>query len=320
MIPRNRIQAIVLVAAMLVAGSAMAQGGAESLTLSFVNLMPLDEAVDGLYEGWAIIDGAPVSTGVFNVNGSGQPVQPGTGEVIVSFIVATDLAAASDIKISLEPVGDSDPAPSGLIVLTGALSGETASLAAALPGLSMLETATAEYILATPSDNETAPDNDNQGVWYLRMPGPTAGLMGLPDLGDHWIYEGWAVDVSGSQPMPYSTGTFTSGEGFDSDQAGCNAGGPPFPGQDFTAYHCGPELILDSGDFALVISIEPVPDNGPGPFQFKPLAGMVPTDALGMGNCLMNQTGETFPVGVATVGGVTAVSTTNFDQLKALFR
>ena len=60
-------------------------------------------------------------------------------------------------------------------------------------------------------------------------------------------------------------------KGFDSNEAGCMGGSPPFPGQDFTAFHCGPVLDLDSGYFAAVVSIDPVPDTGPGPFQLKPL-------------------------------------------------
>lgn len=320
MFQRNRMGMALLALVLMISGAALAQSGAEDLTLSFTNLMPLDESVDGLYEGWAIIGGAPVSTGVFNVNASGQPVEPGTGMVIEFFATGVDLAGATDIKISLEPVGDSDPGPSGLIVLGGMIDGETAELQAALPGLDMLPMAMANYILATPSDNDVDTTNDNQGVWYLSMPGPVAGLTGLPDLGSNWVYEGWAVDVSGASPMPYSTGTFTMAEGFDSDMAGCNGGGPGFPGQDFTAFHCGPVLDLDSGDFALVISIEPVPDNSPAPFQFKPLAGMVPTDAVGMGNCLENQTTATFPVGVATISGTTPVSRTTLGDLKASFR
>ena len=91
----------------------VAHAGAAELTLSFTNLMPLDESTDGLYEGWAIIDGAPVSTGVFNVNASGQPVMPGGGGVIPSFMTGDEIGLASSIKISLEPVGDADPAPRG---------------------------------------------------------------------------------------------------------------------------------------------------------------------------------------------------------------
>jgi hypothetical protein len=320
MLQRHRTGLAALALTLMIAGGALAQSGAQDLTIDFANLMPLDEAVDGVYEGWAIIGGAPVSTGVFNVNASGQTVEPGTGNVIGYFATGVDLGEATDIKISLEPVGDSDPGPSGLIVLEGMIDGDTAQLQAALPGLDMLPGAMAHYILATPSDNDVDTMNDDQGVWYLSMPGPVAGLTGLPDLGAGWVYEGWAVDVSGSSPMPYSTGTFTMGEGADSDMAGCNGGGPGFPGQDFTAFHCGPVLDLDSGDFDLVISIEPVPDNNPAPFQFKPLAGMVPTDGVGMAHSLSNQTGDTFPTGVATLSGVTPVTSSTLGGLKAIFR
>ncbi|MCA9727079.1 MAG: hypothetical protein KC729_05295, partial [Candidatus Eisenbacteria bacterium] len=52
-------------------GAAQAQSGPNNLVLSFDNLAPLDEAVDGHYEGWAILSGSPHSTGKFNVNDMG---------------------------------------------------------------------------------------------------------------------------------------------------------------------------------------------------------------------------------------------------------
>lgn len=292
---------------------------AAELTLSFENLPPLDEGTDGLYEGWAIINGAPVSTGVFNVDGAGQAVMPGGGAPAV-FMVDDSIGMASAIKISIEPVGDMDPSPSGLIVLTGNVEGENTSLVSAIPGLEMLMSSAGAYILATPSDNDENATNDDMGIWFLSVPGPMAGLTGLPDLGPNWVYEGWVVDVSGSSPMPYTTGTFAMGDGFDSDQAGCNAGGPPFPGQDFVTYHCGPVLDLDSGNFAAVISIEPVPDNNPGPFMFKPLAGMIPVDGLMGGNMMGNQVADTFPMGTATITGTVAVAHSSLGSLKAIYR
>ena len=54
--------------------------------------------------------------------------------------------------------------------------------------------------------------------------------------------------------------------------AGPDAGpepGPAFPGQDFVVYQGGPVLDLASGDFAAVISIEPVPDTSPAPFPAR---------------------------------------------------
>ncbi len=292
---------------------------AAELSLNFENLMPLDEATDGLYEGWAIINGAPVSTGVFNVDAAGNAVMPGGGGAM-TFMVDDNIGQASAIKISIEPAGDMDPAPSGLIILSGDVNSEITVLTAAVPGLDMLMESEGSYILATPSDNDSDTENNDQGIWFLAMPGPVAGLTNLPDLGPNWVYEGWVVDISGGSPMPYSSGTFTSGDGFDSDAAGCNAGGPPFPGQDYVAFQCGPVLDLDSGNFAAVISIEPVPDNGPGPFMFKPLAGMIPTDGLMGGNMMGNQVASTFPTGTATISGTVAVTISNWDALKAIYR
>ncbi len=292
---------------------------AAELALSFDNLTPLDEATEGIYEGWAIIGGQPVSTGVFNVDASGNPVMPGGGGP-ASFMVGDDIGLASAIKISIEPVGDIDPAPSGLIVLTGDVEGEITALSVAVPGLDMLLTSGGSYILASPSDNEMDTTNDDQGIWFLTVPGPMAGFTGLPDLGPNWIYEGWVVDVSGGSPMPYTTGTFTTAEGFDSDEAGCNAGGPPFPGQDYVAFQCGPVLDLDSGDFAAVLTVEPVPDNSPNPFMLKPIAGMIPLDGLMGVNMMDNQVAATFPTGTATITGTVAVSDSNWDSLKAIYR
>lgn len=320
---RNKIFLTVLAAITMVAvtTASYAQSNSRSVALQFQNLAPLNEGVDGHYEGWAIVDGAPVSTGNFNIDGSGQTVELGGGPVITEFEAAVDITSATAIKISIEPPGDSDPAPSGLIVVEGNISGVMAPLQAAVPGLDMLSNmTTGQYILATPSDNATMPSNDDQGIWFLTQPGPEPGFMNLPDIGPNWTYEGWVVDVSGPGPMPYSTGTFATASGFDSDQAGCMGGGPPFPGQDLVAFQCGPVLDLDTGDFAAVLSIEPVPDINPAPFQFKPLAGMIPTDALGQNNSLNNQTASTFPTGTALLFQSVATERANWSQVKGLYR
>ncbi len=297
--------------------SAWAQTGPTTVVLEFTNLAILDEENEGHYEGWAIVDGAPISTGNFNVNESGQPVTLGTGEVIDEFDAGIDISSASDIKISLEPAEDSDPAPSGLIVLGGTVSGGQADLATGLEAAAMT---TGTFILATPSDNEVDETNDNQGIWFLETPGPGPGFMSLADVGPNWVYEGWVVDLSGDAPVPYSTGTFTTAEGFDSDMAGPMGGGPPFPGQDFVAYQGGPVLDLDSGNFAAVVSIEPVPDNSPAPFQFKPLATTIPTDALSRNNAMTNQTEATFPGGSAVLGGSVATETASWGEVKRAYR
>jgi hypothetical protein len=308
------LASLALLAALAAAPSAVAQDG-PTLSLHFAHLAPLDEASEGLYEGWAIVDGAPVSTGVFNVNADGEPIEPGGGAVIEEFPVTEDVAMATEIKISIEPADDGDPAPSGLIILGGALQDDMAELHT---GLGDVAAASGCYVLATPSDNHEDDMNDHQGIWWLTMPGPEPGLMDLPDLGSAWTYEGWVVDTSGGTPMPYSTGTFASGDMADSDQAGPMGGGPPLPGQDFVAYQGGPVLDLASGDFAAVISIEPVPDNSPAPFQLKPLAGMIGEGCSD--GCVENQTDTTFPTGQAMLNQTVPVAGSSLSGVKDLFR
>lgn len=303
--------ASIFAALVLLATPVLAQN--PDLVLQFDNLEPL--GADEVYEGWAIVDGAPVSTGVFNIDGMGQIIDPGTGTVIDVFTPDADITGATDIKISIEPAEDTDPAPSGLIILGGSVDADGADLTT---GLEAVSGAMGCYILATPSDNSMDTMNDNQGIWWLQMPGPMAGLTGLPDLGAGWVYEGWVVDMSSGQPMPYSTGTFTMGDGFDSDQAGPMGGGPAFPGQDFVAYQGGPVLDLASGHFAAVISIEPVPDNSPAPFQLKPLAGMIAQSA--MDGCVGNQTTTTFPTGHAELMTSVATEAVSLSGVKALFQ
>ena len=316
------LRSILLLSALaLLPALALAQSGPNNVVLEFMNLPTLDEAVDGHYEGWAIVAGAPVSTGKFNVNGSGQLVELGGGPVIVEFDAGVDITGATSIKISIEPAGDADAIPSGLIPVAGDVASLGAVLKAALNDLDLLtDDASGAFILATPSDNAENDMNDGQGIWWLTMPGPNPGLQNLPDLGPNWVYEGWVVDVSGA-PVPYSTGTFSMATGADSDAAGPMGGGPPFPGQDFVPFQGGAVLDLNSGDFAAVISIEPVPDNNPGPFLFKPLAGMIPTDGVGQpGIDVGNQVAATFPMGTAMLFAPTATSEESWSAVKSLYQ
>lgn len=303
----------------LIAGVTLAQSDANKLVLSFSNLATLDEAVDGHYEGWAIVGGSPVSTGTFNVDASGMPVALGSGMPIAEFDAGTNITSATDIKISIESVGDNDTVPAPHIILGGAVSLKRASLATGLPDFSTLESsATGAFILATPSDNAASAANDEMGIWFLTTPGPVAGLMNLPDIGPNWQYEGWVVDTS-TGPTPYSTGTFGDATMMDIDAAGCNGGGPPFPGQDFVPFHCGPTLDLADGNFLAVLSVEPVPDPNPNPFHFKPMAGAIPTDGVGMMSIGMdNQVSATFPTGSAMLfAGSVATESSSLSRIKA---
>jgi len=58
-------------------------------------------------------------------------------------------------------------------------------------------------------------------------------------------------------------------------------GGPPFPGENFLID--APEGLtfpLDLSGQVVVISVEPNPDPSPKPPPIKPLAGLVPLDAV----------------------------------------
>ena len=56
--------------------------------------------------------------------------------------------------------------------------------------------------------------------------------------------------------------------------------GPPFPGEDYLQNApSGLSFPTDLKGMTIVISVEPNPDNDPGPFTLKPLAHMVPADA-----------------------------------------
>lgn len=272
----------------------------ETLTLAFSGLEPLANGFH--YEGWAIVAGAPVPTGKFNVGANGGLVTVDGAPIPGGdFDVGIDLSDATAIVLTIEPAGDTDAIPTETHVLAGDLSGGTGALVAghgAALGDDFLA-ATGEYILATPTDD--AANNEASGIWFLSLEtgAPTAGLS-LPTLPAGWVYEGWAV-IDG---MPVTTGRFTSVDG--ADDAAPYSGplaGPPFPGEDFLVdAPTGLTFPTDLSGGLAVISIEPQPDDSPAPYTFKPLMGTIAADAavhttLG----LPNMTTNTFPSGTAAI-------------------
>ncbi len=272
----------------------------EDLTL---NLSGLDDLGDGFaYEGWIMVDGAPVSTGVFTVDASGNLSQT-TFEVDMN-----DLESATAFILSIEPVPDADPAPSNTKLLGGAFSGNSASVAishAAALGTSFTGV-TGGYIIATPTTNAT--DDNEAGVWFLDNSGeaPVAGLSNLPDLSglSGWTYEGWAV-IDGT---PVSTGTFDMATGADANAStsafkGTDSDGPGYPGEDFI--NNAPTGLTFPADLTaegtmIVVSIEPVPDNSPAPFTLKPLAGSSAGVMVETFTTLDNIAASTYPSGTVT--------------------
>lgn len=237
-----------------------------------LNLAGLEDlGTDYVYEGWIIVNGSPVSTGTFS-----SVTFPQTFTVD-----ATQLANATTFVLSVEPAVDTDPAPAATKILAGDFTGNSASVSS--NGIvADFTSASGKYILATPTDNDDT--NEASGVWFLdntNAPPAVAGLE-LPELPDGWKYEGWAVIGS----TPISTGTFTNVSAADDNAAtsmfkGDAGNGPGYPGEDFLQNPpAGITFPTDLKGATIVISVEPSPDNSPAPFTLKPLAHIVPLDAM----------------------------------------
>jgi hypothetical protein len=246
------------------------------------------------YEGWVIIDGAPVSTGVFSVNNSGQ-----LSQAIFELPASSDkLKNATAFVLTIEPYPDNSPAPSDQHLLAGNFNNESASLSINHPAAlnTNFSTATGHFLLATPTTTSTM--DELSGVWFINaMSGsPVAGLN-LPALPTGWRYEGWAL-ING---MPVSTGAFMNGSMADnfSGFSGTNPG-PPFPGEDFIMNApTGLSFPTNLSGGMSVVSVEPYPDNSPAPFLLKPLVRMIPNPAQQHFTYSMNLNPGSFPTGTA---------------------
>lgn len=242
-----------------------------------VNINGLEDlGSEYVYEGWLISNGAPVSTGTFTVDEMGN-LSKSTFSLKETYV-----DNASTFVLSIEPVNDSDPAPSATKMMAGDFSGANASISTALVG--DFSNAAGKYILATPTDG--AETNENSGIWFLDLAtgAPTVGLN-LPQLPDGWKYEGWVV-IDG---QPVTTGTFTNtmatddADPFSGSMALPDVNGMDgfFPGEDFLMNApSGLNFPTDIAGGMAVISVEPYPDNSPNPFTLKPLVQPIPASAV----------------------------------------
>ncbi len=229
---------------------------------------------DYMYEGWVIVDGSPVTTGVFSVDDSGAL------SATTFSVVTTDLAAATSFVLSIEPTVDPDPAPAETKLLIGDFTGN-AAMVSSNGIVADLTTSAGSYILATPTDLDET--NEYSGVWFLdNSTGTAVAGLDLPELSAGWVYEGWVV-IGG---VPVSTGTFTDPAMADDNAAtspykGADNDGPGYPGEDYVmGSAAGVDFPIDLRGSTVVVSVEPYPDNSDAPFTLKPLAGMIPTEAM----------------------------------------
>ncbi len=287
----------------------------KSITLSITGLE--DVGSNYAYEGWIIVDGSPVSTGLFSVDASGSLSQ-------TSFEAnEDDVDAATAYVLTIEPSPDSDPSPSAVHILAGDFSANRATLTpeheAALG--TDFTAATAIYVLRAPTEDGDGATNFEAGVWWFRnQDGATLDCCtNLPELPEGWNYEGWAV----FDGTPLSTGVWADGEvdgvsrrdsysnrdiNNNADPAlaggfnGNVAGGPNYPGEDFIQnLPSGITSPVDLRGRTVVITVEPVPDTDPDrPFTFKPLVGNVPTNAGLEDLSMSNNAAATNPSGTVT--------------------
>ncbi len=261
------------------------------LTLNVSGLKDLGSAAK--YEGWIIVNGNPVSTGKFTVDGSGQ--QSNT-----KFNVdQSDLNNATKFVLTIEPEPDADSGPSAVHIIAGSFSNNTATLS--VGDASALNNdfsgALGNFILATPTNGSAS--NEKSGIWFLDISSgsPAAGLN-LPALPSGWKYEGWAV-INGT---PVSSGKFTAVKAVDeSAPYSGSMSGPPFPGEDFlNNAPAGLTFPTDLSGGTAVITIEPDPDNSTAPFFLKPLKGSIPSGATDHTDYQLSSNAGSFPTGTAT--------------------
>ena len=228
-----------------------------------------DLGSDFVYEGWIIVNGAPVSTGTFTSISFPQ-----------SFTVdATELAAATTFVLSIEPAGETGEAalaPADTKLLAGDFSGSIANVNTGIVG--DFGSAAGAFFLRTPTDETgTNNGNDQNGVWFGTPGAPPTPNFVLPTLPAGWAYEGWVVGENG----PITTGmfiAFNTVDDFD-DFSEISQSGPPVPGEDFFLNApSGETFPLDVRGRTVVISVEPVPDNSVAPFAMKPLVGTAGMD------------------------------------------
>lgn len=265
------------------------------VTLSFEGLPALgDEAV---YEGWAIVNDAPLSTGRFLIDEAGLVIDEG-GASVDHF--AFDATVATAFVLTIEPKVDDDPDPSETHLLAGDIVDGVADLTIGHPaalGTDFAEVAGSVEV-AVPTARGLA-GAETAGAWFFS---DGAGSLSLPELPAGWAYEGWIV----FDGQPVSTGRFLDANMVDDfDGFSGDGSGPSTPGEDFIRNAPeGLEFPRSVAGTTAVISVEPDPDDGAGPFTLKPLVGQIAADAGPLSEHDLSVNLDGVPTGTATVHSI----------------
>lgn len=260
-------------------------------------------------EGWVIKGDDKYSFGVIDADDMMMDSMGG-----MSYMLEMDISDADVIAITIEPEGDMDDVPSGIVLISGEVHDGSAELEFPVS----FDDATGTYILATPSNG--ADTDENSGIWFLELPDPSPGLS-LPMLPSGWVYEGWVV----YEGTPITSGRFTDVAAVDMfDGYSASTTYPPFPGEDYLI-NPPAELTfpIDLGDgmSKAVISVEPdlmgVDPTGDGPFAIKPLVGDIPAMAMDHVNYDMSLTMAPLPTGLAVIGMDSGMVMETMEMLEA---
>ncbi len=152
------------------------------------------------YEGWLIVDGAPVSTGTFTVSVDGNLSRSAFA------VEVADLDLVSTFVLTIEPFPDADPEPSAIHMLGGDFSNGIAELSVGHPAAlgNDFSSADGAFILAAPSAGEGG-DYAN-GIWWLDLDaGPGRGTRSRPCQPVGYMRAGWSARTDRFRPASSPT-------------------------------------------------------------------------------------------------------------------
>lgn len=164
----------------LLAFAFLPSGGKQTLNLTFSGLPTLENG--HFYEGWAVIDGEPWSTGRFNVGPDGALValdgQPTGGD----YDAGIDLAETSLITITLHPPLDAEGNTTAAGVAPHLISGAIADFEAPM-------SVNGGGALGATFADATAVVSVHDGAFAMAD-------ISLPALSGGWEYEAW-LEING---------------------------------------------------------------------------------------------------------------------------